>query len=784
MADSRRMRRRAETTASSVAKLVEHLDDTTVVTRDLQLVKMFEAAGLDPHPVSEETLAGRYGVIAEAIKNLDCRDLTLKVYVVKRRVRAPRDQVARVATLRMTERYHDALGARGMFALQIFIAVEKNARGFGAGPLRYMRLSDFDGHFTEVEAARAELESFARRLQGALEAFGLRPLGIRKNGSRPVSEIATFFNFLLEVRHRDIESGSGPLASRMGMGRIVYPEMDHIEFRLPSEIVHGAMLGVSEYPDTLAADALLPLLWTPAEFVTCAAWRYVSREFALEQVRRQRRKLLAAEDDARSQVHEIAGMLDDAVAGRTLLGRAWFSVLALGRGTDSRAATTSLNGAVAAVERAMNQSGFALVREDLAIACAHWAMFPAGWRYAVRVVTLTNRNFAALAHLQNAARGPRSTPWGLPLAHLETPYGVPYRMTLHAGEVGNTFVAGPSGSGKTVLLGWIAAHAHGAGANVVFFDKDRGAELAVSGLGGRYVGFRAGEATGINPFRGTADRTFLRHLCQFLLRRHAISDQESNEVAAALRAVQSVPAAHRRLSLVADALDPDGDLFRGMRKWVRDGEYAWIFDNISDELAFSSVPGLYGFDIAPFLDDPEIRTPVLHYLFHRVTRLLDGAPTLLVIDEFWRVLDDSLFASYLRDHLATIRKRNGAVLLATQSLADVLQSEHARTVVEQAPTRLLFANPAARPEDYAEGFGMGARAGEIVRNLPARSFLFQRGEETGVCRLDLQGLDDVIALLSGRTELLRRYDRLCVSEPELSRAAAALRAVSPGGTDA
>src|SRR3546814_20494977 len=41
--------------------------------------------------------------------------------------------------------------------------------------------------------------------------------------------------------------------------------------------------------------------------------------------------------------------------------------------------------------------------------------------------------------------------------------------------------------------------------------------------------------------------------------------------------------------------------------------------------------------------------PVLTYLFHRLERRFDGAPTLLVLDEAWNFLDDPLFAGRIRE---------------------------------------------------------------------------------------------------------------------------------------
>ena len=59
------------------------------------------------------------------------------------------------------------------------------------------------------------------------------------------------------------------------------------------------------------------------------------------------------------------------------------------------------------------------------------------------------------------------------------------------------------------------------------------------------------------------------------------------------------------------------------------------------------------------LDDPEVRTPLMMVLFHRVEELIDGRRIVIAIDEFWKALGDEAFRSLANDGLKTIRKKNG-----------------------------------------------------------------------------------------------------------------------------
>jgi type IV secretion system protein TrbE len=121
--------------------------------------------------------------------------------------------------------------------------------------------------------------------------------------------------------------------------------------------------------------------------------------------------------------------------------------------------------------------------------------------------------------------------------------------------------------------------------------------------------------------------------------------------------------------------------------------------------------------------------PVLSYLFHRLEERFDGAPTLLLLDEAWLFLDNPLFAARIREWLKTLRKKNVAVVFATQSLADISGSSIAPAIIESCPQRIFLPNDrAVEPQARAayEGFGLNARQIELIaRATPKRDYYLQ-----------------------------------------------------------
>jgi type IV secretion system protein VirB4 len=158
--------------------------------------------------------------------------------------------------------------------------------------------------------------------------------------------------------------------------------------------------------------------------------------------------------------------------------------------------------------------------------------------------------------------------------------------------------------------------------------------------------------------------------------------------------------------------------------------------------------------------------PVLTYLFHRLEARFDGRPTLLILDEAWTFLDDALFAARIREWLKTLRKKNVAVVFATQSLADVERSTIAPALIESCPTRIFLPNDRAlepQTRGVYERFGLNARQVEILSvAAPKRDYYAQTARGNRLFEL---GLGPIALALCGSSspDDQRLVDR-CVAE--------------------
>ena len=405
-------------------------------------------------------------------------------------------------------------------------------------------------------------------------------------------------------------------------------------------------------------------------------------------------------------------------------------------------------------ESVLGNQGIVSAREDLALEASFWSLFPGNFGFRTRKSPVTSRNFAGFSPFHNFPQGKlHRNLWGDALTTFKTTSSSPYHFNFHRADLGNALVIGPSGTGKTVFMGFSLAAMQKYDVQTVFFDKDRGAEVAVRAMGGQYQVVDPDYETGFNPLQMEPTPSNIHFLNGWIekmveMSGEKINIEEADTINRGLKSMMNKLAVKsRRLSVLVSYLTPE--LKKKLSQWYGEGKYAFMFDNAEDKMNLNNKN--LGFDITSLLDDPKLRTPTLMYIFFRVESLMNGQRFAMIIDEGWKALDDEYFEPKIKDLEKTIRKRNGIVIFGTNNASDATKSSINSVIVEQSPTKIFMPNINAKYEDYVEGFDLSEKEFRIIKELPekSRKFLLKHGDNSVVAILDLGGMDDEIAVLSG-----------------------------------
>jgi ABC-type uncharacterized transport system YnjBCD ATPase subunit len=324
---------------------------------------------------------------------------------------------------------------------------------------------------------------------------------------------------------------------------------------------------------------------------------------------------------------------------------------------------------------------------------------------------------------------------GRRLLFAQTSGSTPFRLSTHVGDVGHMLVVGPTGAGKSVLLALLAmqfrryrarastcstragrrappcspwaarimrsARAAGEGEGALAFQPLRRIDEPAAELGRRMDrGLLEHEKVAVTPEVKDGGLVGAR---QPRLGAARGADADRPVAAAPVeRAQVGAPSLHARRAVRA------------------------LLDAAEDRLALADVQC---FETEALMGQAGAVLPVLTYLFHRLEERFDGSPTLLVLDEAWLFLDNPLFAARIREWLKVLRKKNVAVVFATQSLADIADSSIAPAIIESCPQRIFLPNDrAVEPQARAayERFGLNERQIELIaRATPKRDYYLQ-----------------------------------------------------------
>ncbi|WP_419254644.1 VirB4 family type IV secretion/conjugal transfer ATPase [Caulobacter sp. ErkDOM-YI] len=747
-----------------------HLDDTTVVLRDGRLMQVLHLRGLPFETADADELNYRKTVRDTMLRGLANPRFALYHHIVRREV-SPQmggdfdDPVCRF----LDEAWRARLQSRKLYVNELFLTlIIRPSQMTGGLAGRILGLAEaVQAQNDAGQRARDKIDLDAGRelLLSALEPYGARVLTLYEQRFGLCSEPLEFLSLLYNGDARPMQLPGGDLGLHVPERRVSFGA-DTLELGGSANKTsrYGALISIKDYPLHTAPGVLDDLLRQPCEMVLTESFAFVDRQATLERMNLALRRMRAADDEALSLRADLTLAKDEVAAGRTAFGEHHLTVMVK---HEDRAA---LGQVVADVQAAFTEIGAIAVREDVNLEPAFWAQFPGNFKYIARRSLISTANFAGLASCHNFPVGQASgNHWGDAITLLETTSAGPYYFNFHRGDLGNFTVIGPSGAGKTVVLGFLLAQAQKISPRTIYFDKDRGAEIFLRAIGGRYDILRPGRPTGLNPLLLEDTPANRRFLCDWTAK--LVMGSGTPEAADLARIADAVdanfgqPPAFRRLRYFAQLFrgtsrPTSGDLAQRLAPWHGDGDYAWLFDNAEDALD-PSIRTL-GFDMTQILDDPIARTPAMMYLFHQVEQRLDGEPTIIVVDEGWKALDDDVFVHRIRDWEKTIRKRNAILGFCTQSAQDALSSKISSAIIEQSATQIFMVNPKAQEADYCGGFGLTLYELELVRSLPdtSRCFLIKHGKDSVVARLNLSSLPEALILLSGRESSVRRLDEL------------------------
>jgi type IV secretion system protein VirB4 len=421
--------------------------------------------------------------------------------------------------------------------------------------------------------------------------------------------------------------------------------------------------------------------------------------------------------------------------------------------------------AVAEFQKLFTQHDGLLYEERYNLLNAFFATVPGNRQFNLRRQWALNSNYADLSFLFTVDAGSR---WNDHLereylAVLESTHGTPYYLNLHSGDVAHTLLLGATGSGKSFSLSFILQSIQKYDPLTFIFDLGGSYETLTRVFGGTYlnVGLKNPGFT-INPFsleQTHENMNFLYLFLRVLIEaggRFELTTTDEKLLFAALERIYRLPREIRTLTNFASILGPLGER---LHRWTQAGQFGHLFDNAEDTLAFSR---FQTFNFDGWSEYPDVLEPLLFYILQRASSEIERSENtatfkVFVIDEAWIFLKNRTIRDWITRAEKTWRKKNAAMILATQSVVELASSDMLHIVNESCPTKIFLSNPNIDRRLYSEIFQLNDTQLELLESLvPKRELLLIQPRGTKKLALSVDAMTYWVATNNARDNIRRQ----------------------------
>lgn len=568
------------------------------------------------------------------------------------------------------------------------------------------------------------------------------------------TEAFPFFSYLFNLepwaKHAVLQSDTG--LDRQIVRSPVATEGDHL--RVGRRYVK--MFTLVNTPEISRPCQFSGLLTLDCDSVLCTSWRPKSAAKARAEISQQEKfisffkvgvmsRVMSGTDTASLESGAGARAADASVDDlseviRSLdkTGQGEFSMRLLLAAKSSE----QLHETIPAVHRLFVDARAQVMEESLGNLSAFYAMFPGNGKFNVFPLWLGEDHHARLSSVYAPSLGHLKSD-DLDNEYLniyETRTNTPFFLDPYVDGARIMLIIGPTRTGKSVHANQIVAMERKYNGFTYVFDVGNSYESVVQLYGGR-VDVVGKDGPRVNPFRLEPTQTniqFLQSFIKLLLTNGGaeLSPEDEDVVYKAIQGVYHLDASNRRL---ANLILPR-HLDRYLSKWVKNGLYAAVFDNVTDELSLARLQ-CFDFSAAKVKQYADLIEPLMVWLLRRIDDVLfDPAnlavPKHVLIEEMFSSMKNKQLLEAALDSIKTASKNLGGVTLIGQSAEDL--GEHADIIVNSCTSFLFLPDATFNRKAYGELFKMSDQELDLFESLQPREALYMRRDGlTKVIRLNL-----------------------------------------------
>ncbi len=725
-----------------------HYGPNTILTKNGELLQIIRVTGFSNESIAAELISLRDAVRDAVSDHIKDNKVALWFNTIRRKKDiTPRDKnIPDLFSKTLNKAWVKENEWNDQYVNELYITII--VEGIDTSVVNVKSFLRSFSHFTIKNLHQEHLKTSHKKLTGIVKKivadtqdYGAKILGISEWEGVLYSEPMRFFGKVINLYEDRYPIAPNDISNDLSTHKIAFGDRD-LEVIGRKNKNFATMLSLKEYQE-VSPGSLDKILQLPFEFIITQSFDFSYSEKELESYEYQDYLLQVSGDEEFRQINGSANFVDSNTGSPTDYGKLQTTLMVISKRQEE------LERDVRKVLEQFHDLGLVIVRENIFLEHCFWSQLPGNFCYLRRQKIINSKRIAGFSALHNFPAGKvAGNLWGSAVTVFRTVLNTPYFFNFHDGKRGHSLILGSKDSNSKTILNFLISQSRRFNPKIFYFDFNKESKCFIKAVGGKYYSLE----------RAAVDSPDFLKINPILLPKNLESQNFLIEFFKSLIVFSKNPASEEELALIPQVVDriisTNCEDFTSAVECFNTQQTKAIYDRLviwtSEKLShiFGSKDDVnwqdntIAFDLTEVAPQKPILIPVVYYLLSEIEGILDGSPSIIVLNQAWEMLDNSVLGPKIKELLDRLSAKNVVVIFASNDPKKVAESALSPIIKNSFATKIFLPNHEMSKEEqtaYKSILGLNDDENEMIRIMDENEghFLLKHGDDSIISSLNL-----------------------------------------------